>query len=52
VIPSVDAVGWLTSVAPLPVDGRIYALGYLTRKADLEAPMTAEDAKVLTVTPA
>jgi folate-binding Fe-S cluster repair protein YgfZ len=52
VIPSVDVVGRLTSVAPFPVDGRIYALGYLTRKADLEAPMSAEDAKVLTVTPA
>jgi hypothetical protein len=48
----VDAVGWLTSVAPLPVDGRIYALGYLTRKADLETPMSAEDAKILTITPA
>jgi len=52
VIPSVDVVGWLTSVAPFPVDGRIYALGYLTRKADLEAPMSAEEAKILTVTPA
>jgi len=52
VIPSVDVVGWLTSVALLPMDGRTYALGYLTRKADLEAPMSAEDAKILTVTPA
>jgi folate-binding protein YgfZ len=52
VIPSVDVMGWLTSVAPLPMDGRIYALGYLTRKADLEAPMSAEDAKILTLTPA
>jgi tRNA-modifying protein YgfZ len=52
VIPSVDVVGWLTSVAPLLVDGKIYALGYLTRKADLEAPMRAEDAKIVTVTPA
>ena len=51
-VSSADLVGRLTSVAPFPVDGRIYALGYLTRKADLEAPMSAEDAKVLTVTPA
>ena len=44
-ISSVDVVGRLTSVAPLPVDGKIYALGYLARKADLEAPMRAEDAR-------
>ena len=49
-IPSVDVVGWLTSVAPFPVDGRLYALGYLARKADLEAPMRAEDAKILSAT--
>ena len=49
---SVDVVGWLTSVAPLPVDGKVYALGYLARKADLEAPMRAEDAKVLAAKPA
>lgn len=46
----VDVVGRLTSVAPFPVDGKTYALGYLARKADLEAPMRAGDAKVLTVT--
>ena len=44
-ISSVNVVGWLTSVAPLQVDGKIYALGYLARKADLEAPMRAEDAR-------
>ena len=49
---SVDVVGWLTSVAPFPVDGKSYALGYLTRKADPEAPMRAEDAKILAVTQA
>ena len=27
-------VGWITSVAPLPVDGKILALGYLHRNAD------------------
>jgi folate-binding protein YgfZ len=51
-ISSVDVVGWLTSVAPLPVDGKIFALGYLARKADLKAPMKAEDAAVLAVTQA
>ena len=51
-IPSVDVVGWLTSVAPFPVDGKTHALGYLARKADLDAPMRAEDAKVLVVTQA
>ncbi|CAN5780213.1 hypothetical protein BH20ACT12_BH20ACT12_07260 [soil metagenome] len=51
-IPSVNVVGWLTSVAPLPVDGKSYALGYLARKADLEAPMRAEDAKILAATQA
>jgi len=51
-VSSVNVVGWLTSVAPFPVDGKIYALGYLSRKADLDAPMRAEDAKVLEATPA
>ena len=49
-IPSVDVVGWLTSVAPFPVDGKTYALGYLARKADLDAPLRAEDAKILAAT--
>jgi aminomethyltransferase len=48
-ISSVDVVGRLSSVAQFPVDGKTYALGYLARKADLEAPMRAEDAKVLAV---
>ena len=51
-IYSVDVVGRLTSVAPLPINDRIYALGFLARKADPEAPMKAEDAKVLAVTQA
>jgi tRNA-modifying protein YgfZ len=51
-VSSVDVVGWLSSVAPLPVDGKIYTLGYLARKADLEAPMNAQDARVLSVEPA
>jgi folate-binding protein YgfZ len=52
VIPSLGVVGWLTSVAPLRVDGKTYALGYLTRKADLDASMQAEDARVLAIEPA
>jgi len=51
-VSSVDVVGWLSSVAPLPVDGKVHALGYLARKADLEAPMRAEEAKVLAANPA
>ena len=51
-ISSLNVVGRLTSVAPLPVDGMIYALGYLARKADRESPMRAEDAKVLASKPA
>jgi tRNA-modifying protein YgfZ len=51
-IPSLDVVGWLTSIAPLQVDDKVYALGYLARKADLHAPMRAEDAKVLASKPA
>jgi len=42
-------VGWLSSVAPFAVDGKTYALGYLARKAGLEASMRAEDAKVLAI---
>jgi hypothetical protein len=45
-------IGLVSSVAPFPVDSKIYALGYLARKADLEAPMRSEDAKVLAVTQA
>src|SRR5918993_5316004 len=46
-VSSVNVVGWLSSIARLPVDGKIHALGYLARKADLEAPMSAQDARVL-----
>jgi tRNA-modifying protein YgfZ len=49
-VSSVDVVGQLTSVAPFLVDGKFYALGYLARKADPEAPMRSEDAQVLAVT--
>ena len=34
-------VGAVTSVAPLPTNGETLALGYLSRKADPEAPLTA-----------
>ena len=45
-------VGRLTSVAPSPVEGKTYALGYLARKADPDASMRAEDTNVLAVTQA
>jgi hypothetical protein len=48
----VNVVGWLTSIAPLQVEGKVYALGYLARKADLHAPLRAEDVKVLASKPA
>jgi tRNA-modifying protein YgfZ len=51
-VSSVDVVGRLTSVAPLPISDRTYALGFLARKADPEAPMRAEVAQVLAVTQA
>lgn len=38
--------GVVTSIAPLPVDGRTFALGYLSRKADLEEPLRAGDAGI------
>ena len=49
---SSGVVGRLTSVAPLPINDRTYALGYLSRKADPEAPMRSEDAQVIAVTQA
>jgi folate-binding protein YgfZ len=45
-------VGRLTSVTPFPVDGKIYALGYLARKADQETPLRVEDATILAITQA
>jgi len=49
---SIDVVGRLTSVAPLPINDRTYALGFLARKADPEAPMRVEDARILAATQA
>src|ERR687894_2593725 len=40
-------VGWITSVAPLPVGSRHLALGYLSRNADPEGPLRAGVATVL-----
>lgn len=40
-------VGWISSVAPLPVDGKTLALGYLSRKADTRASMRAGAAEIL-----
>jgi folate-binding protein YgfZ len=51
-VSTVGVVGWISSVAPLPVGGRILALGYLSRKADPDAPMRAEDATILESKPA
>lgn len=39
-------VGRITSVAPLPVDGRVLALGYLHRNADLDEALRAGEALV------
>lgn len=41
------AVGTVTSVAPLPVDGKTLALGYLSRGADLQAPLEASGRRIL-----
>ena len=43
-------VGKTTSLAPLPVDGKTLALGYLHRKADLESSLAADDAVVVALT--
>lgn len=43
IIQNEKAVGTITSVAPLTVGGKTFVLGYLSRKADPEAPMTAGD---------
>lgn len=40
------AVGAITSVAPLPVDGQTLALGYLSRNADTAEPLRSGDARV------
>ena len=39
-------VGHITSVAPLPVDGRTLALGYLSRKTHPDSPLSVGDTVV------
>ena len=39
-------VGWISSVAPMPVDGKTFALGYLSRKADPDAPLWAGGSRI------
>lgn len=46
IIQSGKQVGTITSVAPLPVDGTTYALGYLSRKAEPQNRFHAGDAKL------
>jgi aminomethyltransferase len=45
-------VGSVTSVAPLPVAGRLLALGYLSRGADTEGPLEAGQAGIRVLGPA
>jgi folate-binding protein YgfZ len=49
---SAGVVGRLTSVTPFPVDGKVYALGYLARKADPSSSLRAKGARVLAATQA
>jgi folate-binding Fe-S cluster repair protein YgfZ len=42
-------VGRLTSIAPLPVDGETFALGYLSRNADTRDALHAADATLRTL---
>ncbi len=43
-------VGSVTSVAPLPVDGRVLTLGYLSRNADPGGTLRAADATLVLAT--
>jgi folate-binding protein YgfZ len=47
IVQNEKQVGRITSTAPLPVNGRHLALGYLSRNADLGAPLQAKEATVL-----
>ena len=44
-------VGWITSVAPLPVGSRHLVLAYLSRNADFDDALHAGDAKLRSVAP-
>ena len=46
ILQNEKAVGTITSVAPLPVNGRVLALGYLSRSADTGGSPRAGDASV------
>jgi glycine cleavage system aminomethyltransferase T len=39
-------VGAVTSIAPLPVEGRVLALGYLSRGADTEGSLRSGNAEI------
>lgn len=51
IIQNGKAVGKITSVAPLPLDGKTLALGYLSRNADLEAPLKIGETTVSSLGP-
>jgi tRNA-modifying protein YgfZ len=44
ILQNENQVGKLTSFAPLPVDGETFALGYLSRRADIQGALRAGDA--------
>ena len=46
ILQNVKTVGAVTSVAPLPVDGRVLALGYLSRGADTGGSLRSGNAGV------
>ncbi len=46
IIQNEKQVGRITSTAPLPANGRRLALGYLSRKAQRDAPLSAGEAEV------
>jgi folate-binding protein YgfZ len=46
---TVGVVGWITSVAPLLTNNRRFALGYLSRTANPDAPLQAEHAAIHSV---
>jgi glycine cleavage system aminomethyltransferase T len=46
ILQDVKTVGAVTSVAPLPVDGRVLALGYLSRGADTGGSLRSGNAGI------
>ncbi len=50
ILQSDKQVGTITSVAPLPVDGRTLALGYLRRSADPDAPLLVGESRIQLLT--